>query len=411
MIKIAVVTQSESNGGAAIVAKQLAEECGKNLEVRIFSQDSLIEDANGALMKSILYLYFGLKRRIAGILACFESKNIDSYKSYGLFGSALPYLINSWKPDIVHLHWVGGELLSIEDIGRVKSPIVWTMHDCWPVVGSEHHETDSLFMTGRVSLIRLKERLSYLSSWVFRRKLLSYGSSEIVYVCPSSWVRELAGQSLISCRSQTFLIPNGVDTSLFTPYSLAKRRKLRKTYGISEESRVVLVGSMTSNKDLVKGFDLLIKCLGHLDRSYKYEIPITIVGLGDAIQYESERLSIVNLGRVNSRKEMADLYNACNVTCIPSRIETHSMMAVESICCGTPVAAFNVSGNSSVISDGKSGYLADPFDARSLARAICLCIEMSNHFMGSTDLLKARGQYSIQNMARAYNSVYESLLT
>ena len=37
------------------------------------------------------------------------------------------------------MHWIQGEMISIEEIGRIKKPIVWTMHDSWPFCGAEHH--------------------------------------------------------------------------------------------------------------------------------------------------------------------------------------------------------------------------------------------------------------------------------
>jgi len=36
--------------------------------------------------------------------------------------------INKSNADIVNLHWVNG-MLSIEDIGKITKPLVWTLHD------------------------------------------------------------------------------------------------------------------------------------------------------------------------------------------------------------------------------------------------------------------------------------------
>ena len=40
--------------------------------------------------------------------------------------------------DLINLHWIQGEMISIEEIGRIKKPIVWTLHDAWPFCGTEH---------------------------------------------------------------------------------------------------------------------------------------------------------------------------------------------------------------------------------------------------------------------------------
>ena len=33
--------------------------------------------------------------------------------------------------------------MSVETIGRIATPSVWTLHDCWLFMGSEHHPKNS----------------------------------------------------------------------------------------------------------------------------------------------------------------------------------------------------------------------------------------------------------------------------
>ena len=40
--------------------------------------------------------------------------------------------------EVLHLHWVQGEMLSIAEIGRLRKPVVWTLHDMWAFCGAEH---------------------------------------------------------------------------------------------------------------------------------------------------------------------------------------------------------------------------------------------------------------------------------
>lgn len=46
--------------------------------------------------------------------------------------------INEINPDIVHLHWICGGMLKIEDLKKIKKPIVWTLHDNWAFTGGCH---------------------------------------------------------------------------------------------------------------------------------------------------------------------------------------------------------------------------------------------------------------------------------
>ena len=69
--------------------------------------------------------------------------------SPGLVPSRWPELINASDADVVNLHWVQGEMLSIADIARIRKPIVWTLHDMWAFCGAEHYSTDHRGVTVR----------------------------------------------------------------------------------------------------------------------------------------------------------------------------------------------------------------------------------------------------------------------
>ena len=47
--------------------------------------------------------------------------------------------VEQLKPDIIHLHNIHGYYLNyevlFEYLGQIETPIVWTLHDCWPLTG------------------------------------------------------------------------------------------------------------------------------------------------------------------------------------------------------------------------------------------------------------------------------------
>src|ERR1700731_2847045 len=49
--------------------------------------------------------------------------------SPAILPSHWPKRLNKFDVDIVHLHWVAAEMMSIADIGRLRGPAVWTLHD------------------------------------------------------------------------------------------------------------------------------------------------------------------------------------------------------------------------------------------------------------------------------------------
>ena len=60
--------------------------------------------------------------------------------------------INNSDFDIIHLHWINANMISIKDIAKIKKPIIWTIHDSWPFCGAEHHpnvlENDDRYKIG-----------------------------------------------------------------------------------------------------------------------------------------------------------------------------------------------------------------------------------------------------------------------
>ena len=53
--------------------------------------------------------------------------------------SGLDRELNAKGADLLHLHWLQDEFLSVEAIGRLRGPVVWTLHDTWAFCGSEHY--------------------------------------------------------------------------------------------------------------------------------------------------------------------------------------------------------------------------------------------------------------------------------
>ena len=46
------------------------------------------------------------------------------------------------------MHWITAEMLSIKDIGNIKKPLIWTLHDMWAFSGAEHIAMDNRYIKG-----------------------------------------------------------------------------------------------------------------------------------------------------------------------------------------------------------------------------------------------------------------------
>ena len=81
-----------------------------------------------------------IKRSIMLILKKIENvNNLNIHRSYNFFdNSYLLNIINNSKYNVIHFHWINGEMISINDIVKINKPIVWTLHDAWIINPSAH---------------------------------------------------------------------------------------------------------------------------------------------------------------------------------------------------------------------------------------------------------------------------------
>ena len=147
------------------------------------------------------------------------------------------------------------------------------------------------------------------------------------------------------------VLRNGVDTELFAPIDrLAARERL----GLDASAPLVLaVGNLVSEK----GFDLLLRTAA-CNPSWR----LLIVGEGPEREPLRRLAQRVVPGRVELRASMpqADLryaYSAADVLALPSLREGWPNVLLESMACGTPVAAASVGGVAEIVRAGAPGIV------------------------------------------------------
>jgi glycosyltransferase involved in cell wall biosynthesis len=87
----------------------------------------------------------------------------------------------------------------------------------------------------------------------------------------------------------------------------------------------------------------------------------------------AERLGIADnvlfLGQI-SESDLQRLYQEATVYCYPAPEEDFGMGVIEAMAWGVPVIAWNKAGTTVTVSDGESGYLAEPYKVESYAEGI-----------------------------------------
>lgn len=277
--------------------------------------------------------------------------------------------INGLADGVVNLHWIGNGTLSIEAIGRLNKPVVWTLHDMWPFCGAEHYAAEDGIERWRSGYSRQNrpegDRGVDMDRLVWFRKKNAW-KQPFYLVCPSDWMARRAGESALMKDWPITVVPNPLDTAVFKPLS---RQAARKAFNLPEDAKLVLFGSSAVLGNSLKGWDLLQKAL-HLVASEDATIEGVVFGHSRPVNAAASGLKIHWLGRLHDNVSLALLYSAADVVVVPSRMDNLPQVGTEAQACGCPVVAFDTGGLADVVEHTVSGYLAKPFDPRDLAKGI-----------------------------------------
>jgi glycosyltransferase involved in cell wall biosynthesis len=101
-----------------------------------------------------------------------------------------------------------------------------------------------------------------------------------------------------------------------------------------------------------------------------------------------------------------------DVVWVPSLEPRGFNVALEAMAAGKPVVASRLPGLADIIADGEAGILVPPGDKVSLARQTRLLLEdpIRSRQLAEAAQRRAREIFSVESMAQAYRSLYESVL-
>tara|TARA_B100000780_G_scaffold41478_1_gene25763 strand:+ start:100 stop:636 length:537 start_codon:yes stop_codon:yes gene_type:complete len=149
-MKILHVNFSDNYGGAAIAVMRIHKLLLRNKidSSLLVSDKTLNEPKTFSINKTSEKLKNIIKGSInRNLKFLFKSKNKTTH-SLNIIPSSLLYEINKFNADIVNLHWIGNETISISQINKIKAKLVWTLHDMWPFCGAEHYTNNKRFEYG-----------------------------------------------------------------------------------------------------------------------------------------------------------------------------------------------------------------------------------------------------------------------
>ena len=285
------------------------------------------------------------------------------------FGGISAASINQSDADVVNLHWICSGFLSIEEIGRITKPVVWTLHDMWAFCGAEHLANDDVnarWRSGYTKTNRNQEHKGIdLDRWAWRRKQAAW-QRPMHIVTPSHWLADCARSSALMRDWDVTVIPNTLDVNKYKPIPKLLAREI---LCLPQDARLVLFGAILGTQLPHKGWDLLQPALASVAARVS-NVHGVIFGQGEPKHPPALGMPLHWLGHLHDDATLALLYSAADVAVVPSRQENLPQTGTEAQACGCPVVAFNATGLVDVVEHGRTGYLAEPYSCDDLANGI-----------------------------------------
>ncbi len=268
--------------------------------------------------------------------------------------------LRRWPADLIHLHWLGTGFLSLLSLERLGKPLVWTLHDLWPLFGVLPYP--SLGNCARLGLGFDFDPLAV----AIKQRVLPRG---IQFVAPSAWAAKQAECSdvfrALHEPKEIAIIPNAID-SLFLESVL--RHELHR----DRQHPLLLFGGSNAFTDSRKGWHLIHSLLPWLTTAFPNwrfasfgEIPPKEIGLLPSWHHH---------GLIHDPHQLAALYRSADLLVMPSKQETFGQVAAEALGCGLPVLAIADTGIGSVVEHLKTGYLIKSYSSKSLQDGLSFCM-------------------------------------
>ena len=361
----------------------------------------------------------GRRLKVAGALDRtlwrLQRSPITTWRSPARFGSISADEINRSNADVVNLHWVTDGLLTVEDIGRIRKPLVWTMHDMWPFTGTEHYTpetridgTAARWLTGYTRANRPSDESGPdLDRWTWERKRQNW-TSPLHLVPVSTWLAGLAHRSALANEWPITVIPNVMNGAEFTP---SDKAAARLELNLPLDVPLVLFTSSAGISDDRKGWQFLQTALPAVAARHP-NVEVMVVGPRGTQDSPDVGTTIHWLGHVDGDSAIAQAICAADVAVVPSTSDNLPMTACEAQSCGRPVVAFAIGGLPDIVEHQATGYLATPFNTEDLAVGICQAIEdeMNDRHWGTRAAERARLAWAPLVVVSDYLKLYERIL-
>ena len=322
---------------------------------------------------------------------------------------------------IHHIHWINNDTLSVFDFNKIPRYSIVTLHDEWFYCGVEHYARSGVagdgFLNGYCDESFFVFGLNWSPLvWSLKNHAIA-DRGDLVFTVPSLWMLERARASLLLKNKDIRLLPNPINTDIFSPLSSNMKNIVRAGFGFDDSHFVICFSAINSRCNPLKGTSLLLECLSLLEKKLPSEISglVQLLIFGGNIDLtECERFSfgVYDAGYISTPVELAKIYNASDCVVVASLVESFGQVAAEAQSCGVPVVAFSTSGLRDIVVDGVTGYLSMDVSAESLCDALLTLINVNKgerYALGRAAREHIENNFSYSVVTQKYHDILDEV--
>lgn len=402
-MKILHISYSDLKGGAAIASNRLHNGfLKKKLNSWLLVNEKISKGPKIiALTGNFNHLVNLSKKIFVKIINKILIHKFGEFYSLNYFKSNTLKRISAIDADIVNLHWVNNEMISIDEIAQIRQPFVWTISDMWAFSGAEHYNQNFFYLK--------KNKLSFsnfINKYVIKKKKIFLRCNfEVIAI--SNWLATKAKESYLFKDKIIHTIPLGLDFNIWKPIN---KIKARKDLNFNKNKKYILFSTTNGTRDLRKGFDIFLRALDLL-KIDKNLLHLIIIGKFDHKKLLLNKIEYTEYKKnfFSESKDLIKFYSACDMLVAPSVLEAFGQVALEAASCNLPTIAFNNTGFADIISHKKTGYLSKFLDIEDFARGIEWVLKKNNNDNNNIRNY-VKNRFSIAQIIDKYRDLYSKIL-
>ena len=319
--------------------------------------------------------------------------------------SKLTQYIADIQPDVIHLRNLHGNYLNIEILfgylASIDTPVVWTLHDCWPYTGKCAHYTAVGCDKWQLQCSHCPQVHQYppslfldRSAQMFVDKKRWFSAVKDMTIVPvSHWLAGEVRKSFLA-RFPIKPIYNWINQEVFKP----TLSDARERYQINKDTFVILGISGGWRKDSSKLRDFI-------DLSRLLPKTMQIVLVGDTKNSDCIPEHIKHIPYVESTNELAKIYSMADVYVHFSTEDTFGKVIAEALACGTPAVVYDSTACPEVVGDG-CGFVVERRNVEGAFQAAAKVSRMGKRFFSSTCIAFATENFNYKTNAGSYISLF-----